>query len=464
MIVRLASHKLALVVLLCIVVRVAALAALPGIFDFVSTGVVHGSSSYDNYAQNLLATGVYGLTPGTPDAMIPPLYSVMLWIVYSIFGRGYWQVGLFNTLLDAASIVMLYHIAKQLLPRGEWVGALAGMMYAFYPYLIFQNLTVIDTPLFIFWLHAFVLLMIMLRERPLLDKHTWLISVLGGGVLGFSLLARPVLSFFAISVALWFLFRLSFKQTVLRLLPVALVGALILLPWVIRNYHVFNGFVPLTTTSGSNFWQGNSPYVIPYLSAGYDVQWTSPDVQMEGLNPREADAERFTLALQFLRENPQLIPELVWVKFLTHWSIDITPRLNPGEGDAPRPDYQGTAQTGTDESGSLTLDVPPGDPVTLYNSGAFGIAREIHRWYFGALLILALVGIVLTVKQWREVSLLWFVQISMTITYIVFHPSTRYRVPSDPLLFLFSAYTLIWLWERIAQARQPQHAPPNYQQ
>lgn len=180
MIVRLASHKLALVVLLCIVVRVAALAALPGIFDFVSTGVVHGSSSYDNYAQNLLATGVYGLTPGTPDAMIPPLYSVMLWIVYSIFGRGYWQVGLFNTLLDAASIVMLYHIAKQLLPRGEWVGALAGMMYAFYPYLIFQNLTVIDTPLFIFWLHAFVLLMIMLRERPLLDKHTWLISVLGG--------------------------------------------------------------------------------------------------------------------------------------------------------------------------------------------------------------------------------------------------------------------------------------------
>lgn len=461
---KLASHKLALVVLLCIVVRVATLAALPGIFDFASTGVVHGSEAYDIYAENLRTTGIYGQTLGTPDAMIPPLYGAALWIVYSIFGRGYWQVGLFHTLLDVASIVMLYYIAKRLMPRGEWVGALAGVFYAVYPYLVFQNLTVIDTPLFIFWLHAFVLLMVLLRGRPSLDRQTWGIATLSGVVLGLSLLTRPVLPFFALFVALWFLFRLNIKQTILRLLPVALVGALVLLPWIIRNYRVYNGFVPLTTTSGANFWQGNSPYTIPYLSAGYDVQWTSPELQTEDLTSREADAERFALALQFLRENPQLIPELVWVKFLTHWSIDITPRLNPGEGDAPRPDYQGTAQTGTDQSGNLTLDVPPGDPVALYNSGAFGIAREIHRWYFGTLLLLALVGIMLTVKQWREVSLLWFVQISMTITYLIFHPSTRYRVPSDPLLFLFSAYTLIWLGERIIQARQPQPETPGYQQ
>ena len=43
------------------------------------------------------------------------------------------------------------------------------------------------------------------------------------------------------------------------------------------------------------------------------------------------------------------------------------------------------------------------------------------------------------------VSLQWFVQISMTFIYIVFHPSTRYRAPSDPLLFLLSAVALVWL-------------------
>ena len=452
---KLAAHKLALVALLCIVVRIAALAALPGIFDFVTTGVVHGSGAYDIYAQNLSLTGVYGQTPATPDAMIPPLYGASLWLVYSVVGRGYWQVGLFHTLLDAASIVMLYYIAKRLMPRGDdgWIGAIAGVFYALYPYLVFQSLTVIDTPLFIFWLHAFILLMVLLRERAALDWQTWGIAALGGLVFGLSLLTRPVLPFLAVFVALWFLFRLSLIQTILRLLPVALIGAAVLLPWIMRNYTVYDGFVPLTTTSGANFWQGNSPYTIPYLSAGYDVQWTSPELQTADLTSREADVERFALALQFLRENPQQIPELLWVKFLTHWSIDITPRLNPAEGEAPRPDYQGDAQADTDAGGNLTLDVPPGDPVTLYNTGAFGIAREIHRWYFGALLILALIGVALTVKQWREVSLLWFVQISMTITYLVFHPSTRYRVPSDPLLFLFSAYTLVWLWDRLIHFR-----------
>ena len=82
------------------IVRVGALVALPGIFDFVSTGAIHGSSSFDAYARNLLTTGVYGLTPGVADAMLPPLYSYVLAVVYGIFGRGYWQVGLFHTLLD----------------------------------------------------------------------------------------------------------------------------------------------------------------------------------------------------------------------------------------------------------------------------------------------------------------------------------------------------------------------------
>ena|GEM_PF-5756723 len=43
--------------------------------------------------------------------------------------------------------------------------------------------------------------------------------------------------------------------------------------------------------------------------------------------------------------------------------------------------------------------------------------------------LLALVGIALTLRRWREVSLLWLVQLNMTVMYIIFHPSTRYRAP-----------------------------------
>jgi hypothetical protein len=204
----------------------------------------------------------------------------------------------------------------------------------------------------------------------------------------------------------------------------------------------------MTTTSGANFWQGNSEYTVRYFRAGYDVQWTAPELTTEDRNSREADAERFALALGWLRDNPDKIPELLWVKLLVYWSIDITPRLNPVEGVLPRLDYEGNVIPEAGDDGDLALGgLPPGDPVGAYSSTLFDvIGRTLHRFYWGALLLLGLAGIALTWRQWREVSLLWFVQISMTAVYLIFHPSTRYRVPTDPMWFLFSAYALVWLW------------------
>jgi hypothetical protein len=204
----------------------------------------------------------------------------------------------------------------------------------------------------------------------------------------------------------------------------------------------------MSTTSGANFWQGNSEYTVRYFRAGYDVQWTSPDLTADDPYSREADAERFALAARWLRENPDKIPELLWVKFLVYWSIDITPRLNPVEGQLPRLDYQGNVTPEEGEDGDLELGgLPPGDPVGAYSTPLFDIVgRWLHRLYWGPLLLLGIVGIVLSARYWREVALLWFVQISMTAVYLIFHPSTRYRVPTDPMLFLFSAYALMWLW------------------
>ena len=361
------------------------LLAFPGVFAFDQTGAIHGSGAYDEYAQNLLATGVYGRTPGVPDAAIPPLYSYVLAGVYGLFGRGYLQVGLFHILLDVCSILMLNQIAVRLMPKGEWVGALAGLFYALYPYLIFQNLTLIDTPFFMLLLNAFVLLMVLLRERPSLDRRTWMLAALGGIVLGLSVLARPITPPLAVLVALWFLFRLNLKQTILRLLPVALLSAAVLTPWIVRNDAVFGAFVPMTTTSGANFWQGNSPYTIPYFRAGYDVQWTSPDLTTADPNSREADAERFALAFQWLRDNPDKIPELLWVKFLVYWSIDVTPRLNPAEGELPRLDYQGNVDRGRRrERRPRTGRTAAGRPGGRILQPLFDqIGRTIHRFYWG---------------------------------------------------------------------------------
>lgn len=457
---RMAAHKLLTVLLLAACVRLVLLVLLADTLDF-TRNAIHGSEAYDVYAQNLLATGVYGREAGTPDALIPPLYSYALAGVYALFGRGYWQVGLFHTALDLLTLVLLYDIGRRLFAQTRypaWVGALAALFTALYPYLAFQNLTLIDTPLFILLLHLFIWLLIVLREQATLNWRTVLIAIAAGAVLGMTTLARALLPPLAILAAIWFLFRLSWWQTVLRLVPVALVSLLVLLPWMLRGYAIYAAFVPVALNSGENIYQGNNPQTVPLFRAGYDAQWSTPPSGLESVTDRVERNRLLTQAgLDYLRDNPDKIPELLWVKFLVHWSIEITPRRNPQPGETLR--LNPATETIEVLQGETIIGVTEANAA--YDGGLFDtLGRPVHVLYFGGLLLLSVVGVLLSLRYWRDVALLWFVQISMMGMYLLFHPSTRYRVPSDPLLFLFAAYAVVWLgsWLMMTASAQRKRA------
>ncbi|MGB7340863.1 MAG: glycosyltransferase family 39 protein [Phototrophicaceae bacterium] len=453
------DNKLAILLLTTIAVRALFLIILGNsVFFYDKTGEIHGSTAYDDYALNLIDTGVYGRSLGVPDANIAPLYSYVVAGVYATFGRSSLAVLLLHIILDCITIALVYDIARRLFrqgtcfeqPLGEWVGFGAGMFTALYPYLIFQNLTLIDTPLFMMLMHLFIWLMILLREQDSYTRKTGLIAVLAGMILGVTTLGRALLPLFAILTAFWFLMRLSLIQTVLRLLPVAIISVLVMIPWMIRTYQVYDDFVTVALNTGENLWQGNNPMTIPLFNAGYDAQWSNPPVNaIRGDTFRNNDILT-EAALDYLRENPQEIVPLLWTKFLVYWSLEITPRKNPLAGQSFTLGANGQLILGANPDANLQ------DVATLsqYESGLFDlVARPVHVVYFGGLLLLALIGIGLSMSQWRELSLLWFLQISMTIMYLIFHPSTRYRVPTDPLLFTFSAYALLimiqaWLARR----------------
>lgn len=447
----LSHHKLIVILSIAIVARLGFLFVFGGsIFFYEQTGLIHGSTAYDDYALNLLETGVYGREAGVPDANIAPLYSYAVATIYKLFGRGGLQIGLFHIFLDSITIALVYDIARRLFkegdflgqPLGEWIGFGAGLFTALYPYLIFQNLTLIDTPLFMTLMYSFIWLMILLRERESYDRQTLFLAILAGLILGITTLVRALLPLFAILTALWFLFRLSFFQTILRLLPVAIISILVLLPWMIRSYGIYDNFVAVALNTGDNIWQGNNAMTVPLFRAGYDAQWSDPPPDSVRGNPYLNNQILTQAGLDYLRDNPQEIPELLWVKFLTYWSIEITPRRNRMNGQS----------FALDENGDLLVlddpeaDIQDVDTMAQYESGLLDtVARPIHVAYFGGLLFLAIVGVIISLKQWREVSLLIFLQISMMLMYMIFHPSTRYRVPTDPLLFAFSAYALLML-------------------
>ncbi len=442
-------HKLTLVVAVAVIVRLGALFAFPGIFAFSEPGAdIHGSVAYDEYALNLLETGAYGREPGVADAGLPPLYSALLAIIYGVFGRHYIAVAVVHIVFDALSIVLLYDISRRLFARhGEWIGALAGLFFALYPYLIFQNLTLNDTAIWILLFHLFVWLLILLRGREAVDRRTMLIAVAAGFVLGISALARALLPPLALLAVIWFLLRLGWRETLLRLLPVAVVSVLALLPWMLRSYRIYDGFVPIALNSGENIYQGNNPFAVDIFRKGYDAQWLPPP--LDAPPPDEPLRRNDYLAdagWRYLRENPGRIPELLLVKFQVYWNVQVTPLNNLREGE----------QLGVNDDGELLLISDEGSHtgVTAANAAYQDdslftvVGRNLHIVYFGGLWLLAIAGLWLSRREWRDVSLLFFVQLSQTFMYLLFHPSTRYRSPTDPLLFLFSAYALVWAVER----------------
>ena len=336
---------------------------------------------------------------------------------------------------------------------------MAALFFALYPYLIFQNLTLIDTPLWILLLHLFVWLMILLREREDEDRHTLGLAVAGGLVLGISALARALLPPLAILVLPWFLFRRSWRQTLFRLLPVAIVSALVLLPWLIRGYQIHGGFVAVALNGGENLYQGNNPQTIPIFRAGYDVQWSSRPADL----PKTENEDRYAInnaladaGWRFLRENPGVIPELLLVKFQVYWNVQVTPLNNLRVGERLALSDEDELLLITDEGSHIGVT---GANASYQDDGLFYVVgRNVHSVYFGGLWLLAILGAWLSRREWRELSLLVFVQISQTAVYLLFHPSTRYRSPTDPLLFVFSALVVVWLASRW-RGRENTHPP-----
>ena len=440
------DHKLKIALLLALIMRLGLLLVFyDSIFGYEITGEIHGSAAYDEYAQNLLETGVYGRVAGVPDANIPPLYSYIVAGIYGTFGRGGLQIGLLHIVLDMLTMLLLYDIVRRIFkqhPAHQWIATLTLLTYAAYPYLIYQNLTLNDTALFMLLMHAFVWGLVVLRERERLDHKTFLLAVSVGVILGITTLGRALLPLLAILAALWFLFRLSFWQTVLRLLPVALVSALVLVPWMWRNLQIYDAFVPVALNTGENLYQGNNDWTLPLFRAGYDAQWSAPPPEAEDADAFLKNQLLTDAGIQWLRNNRDQLPDLLWTKFIVYWHLDITPRNNPQVGENL-----------ILENGELIIvDDPNSDlqdieTLTVYSSSLFDtVGRPVHQLYFGGLLFLSLIGVGLSLSMWRDVSLLWFVQISMTIMYVIFHPSTRYRVPTDPLLFAFAAFTIVSIW------------------
>jgi 4-amino-4-deoxy-L-arabinose transferase-like glycosyltransferase len=416
---------------LIVVIGLAVIARFAFILAFGHTLVVE-ASGYDAYAVNLLAgNGYTRMADLRPDSDIPPLYPFVLAALYAVFGRDAIPVALVQIGMDVVTWLALYHIGRRI--GGEAVGVLAVACTAFYPYLLFQNLSVNDTAIFMLLLTTGVLAVYLAQERA-----SWRWAALAGVIFGMAALTKTLVALILPLVGLWWWAKIGLRRATLLTAMLGASFAAPILPWVVRNATLHGTLVLISTNDGSNLHQGNNPCVADFLLNGWDAQWVDclPPTPPGLSEVREAAWHR-DAALAYLRDNPAQWPRLFLVKLWTQWSPELLPRSVPPSAGAHQ-----------------MVD----DAVRQYETPLFQAGRVAHLLYFTPLWALGLFGMWRAARDRQRVTPLLAVLLAITLAYVIYHPSTRYRSPGDPFLFVFAAYMLVAL-VRLARSKSSPSAP-----
>lgn len=375
------------------------------------------TSGYDDYAVHLIeGRGFTRFDDRTGDSDLPPLYPFFLAGVYTLFGRGPIPVACVQIVFELLTTLLVWAIGRRV--GGEAVGLLSAAFYGCYPYLLFQNLTANDTGIFI----CLSVTAIWLSYRVRDSQRMWYAVALGL-TLGVAALTKTFVILALPLLAVAWTRRLGIERTIRFTLLSGLSMFAVMSPWAIRNTLLHDEIVFISTNGGSNLHQGNNPCVADYLARGWDAQWVrclrNPP---PGMSEVEKDRWHRNQAVRYLAEHPGAWPRLFAVKLRVLWSPAIMP-----------------------------TDLPPhardeGGAVLLYGTPEFRAARLLHLVYFGPLMVLGLIGLIWSWRDRIPAGPIIVIPIIVTIFYVAFHPSTRYRSPADPFVFILAAYAVTKLW------------------
>lgn len=255
-----------------------------------------------------------------PTAMQPPLYPVLLSLVFRLFGIYTVTAGFailsINSLLSALTCIPVYFSAKYSLDtRGaRW----AAWTWAFYPFAIYFSAGRV-------WEYALTGLLfatcfcIAQRIHSTVNPLVWL----GWGVLyGLTALSNPaVLSTlpFLLLLALYRVYR-SGGRWLRNGTLTALAAIAVLTPWVVRNHHALGIICPVRDNFWLEFYSGNSgdPSLNPVSSHP-----ASNPVEMErflSMGEIAFLAEKHTLAVEYLRQHPESIVYKTLRRIFYYWT------------------------------------------------------------------------------------------------------------------------------------------------
>ena len=356
------------------------------------------TADYDEIARNLLTGEGFVARENWHGFEVrswrAPFYPFFLALVYGLFGYGHLVVKVVQSVLGAATVVLLYELGRKLDVRAALLGGLIAAVYG--PMVASVN-EVMTEAWFTFWL---VLAAWLLAEIPLHPPRraarAW--KYLGAGMsLGLAVLTRPVGILFApgLFVTAWSRRRPGEGY---HAVWATLAMLFVLFPWTLRNYRVHGHWPVLSTHGGFILARSNS--INPAWRQEHG--WRFEKSTFERI-PSEIERDRhwYRQGLAFIGEHPGLYVRWVGERFLHFWYFF-------------RPEY---------------------------------------NFWFMALLPFFLAGLY---RFWKKGAFLFLtsgIVLSTGIFCFVLYGTTRFRLPLEPFFILFAASFLRELQDRWGSRR-----------
>ncbi len=237
---------------------------------------VIGDNEYFAIGRNLVETGVYGIQSGKPDAFRPPLYPLIIGVIYKLFKENYFIfVVILQIFVNALTNYFIFLIGTLIFNKN--MALIPTVLHAFYPYIIYHDLTLIDTPLF-----TFLLVLIFFYVIKNIDHFNFYNCLILPFLFSISTFLRSdsILIFFCFVVYLLFKTYPNIKSFLKFSTVIVLLYTLFLFPWVFRNYKLFNGLSTfISTQDGYAFWVCNNNETLRYCKNGIypeEMIWVNP--------------------------------------------------------------------------------------------------------------------------------------------------------------------------------------------
>ena len=375
------------------------------------------SFEYLRAAEGLLKGKGLGVGEGSEIGRMPG-YPVFLAAVEVVFGYNLLAMRVMQALLGVVSVWLAYLLGRELFGTKEALAAAA--VTAVYPFFLVFSVLLLSEALFI---------------TLLLAGAVCLAKALGSGSesereRASSLSPSPSpFTFSAVCCGLFFGLATLVRASFLLVVPLTAVGwvaakrfrraaawraslmlatcALVMVPWVARNWRVTGGHLVLTTLrTGPSLYEGLNPRAEggPMMD---DLRRELDGPAVEGMSEYERDRFWRQRAVEFARENPGRVLGLALKKLGRFWNV--TPNL-------------------------VQLQSP------------------LHRYGLGVpyvvVMLFALVGLARSWRRGDVVLILMLPVVYYAVVHMVFVGSVRYRVPIMPLLVVLAGHGIAILWRR----------------